>query len=800
MSLSFKSAPVQAFTNRDQTYFVSYPFPGPGNSSHDPGEGGGGSELIVVKQGGVYKPAYRSSLVPGTLPAGDYPAQPTLTGSEDWWPCGLHGYGRVSWSPNFGVVISGVTGLAPDGVVRTVNASFVYWDMSNLNQQNRWRYIAPFWGTGGELSGGSYLPNSWTCHFGYDHALKSDLVYRFDERRIYRISGAWPGQASLGAAVFTLTGAQESAGYILDVGGYNGNGGMERVGIPWRNEWWILQCPQSAVLTQRLWGFNTGTGVLFDITLPAGVTSRFGGSGQYPGNLCLSVDPLSQRVIAAQADTTQTPITENGTSKWPLILWEVDAAARTFTPIWFTNPPNVICADKNNGINLFTWAGGFRHIYWDTYTLSNVVWPAVVGSRSQGGSKPRQIYIAKNGAPRNITFSSQTITQNAPDLYLRQKHTEYAYRPSDGRVYCHGGDQERPSSGDGNQSIWSFVPDNFEATWREDQSKTFTGKPIRPANIDENGWQVRADEFWMMPGYPYPTTINFGGNLRHGDYAAASDMNVGEWATATGGTSNQFWKWNQGTNLWTTYPIDPASGETGPFGNETVGGTKLNSSQQLRWYYDSAADRMAIASYGGSVLLQAPCVKMVEFVAGIPKYRVFKANRLTNGSATLPDGRVTPNPLWREDRAGIDSTTGYLYNWNATNGDLFRIQTWTAPGNYAYPTYIEPGSGHTMLPVEWCCKLPTTTETGNAVFFLPINGVCWIVTITASGRARVYSWAPGDAHAWEHDTPAGMFCTAAFVYEAGGVKKIMLLGGVYVYQQGAIGAANWNKVWTGMIS
>lgn len=791
MTLSYRSAPVQAYNARDQVKFLTFPWPTPAG---DGGLGGGGSESITVKMG---TDDYRLAWKDGSVPAGfGYLAQPTLTGAEDWWLHGIHGYGRVTWSPRYGVVVTGTVGLRTNGTVGHVNASYFVEDTPGVNQSFTWKYMAPYYSTGGE--GGA---NAWDYHLGWDIALQSDLVVVREERRVYRISGSFGTTATRGAAVWTMTAAHQAAGYLLDCD--FPASGFDRIHLPWRTEWWIVQVYDSAGPTPMIWGFNrsqSGDSSAFNVGIDSAAMTRI--TSLFPDNLCLSVDQMGQRVIAAQADVLAAPTTDNGQTKYPLLLWEINASTRAWTPITLNSPLYVTAPGKSRGHNPMCWHGGFRWIYWDKHgdTGSNTYYQtpstSLGYSYSEGGFKPRLIYIPKSGAPRNITFTSNAAGTMAVvgDGWTDQKHQEYTYRPANDRVYLSGGDIN--GGGDGQQSIWSFDPENAPATLTQEESFNFVGRPVRPANVDEHGMQIRNDEFWMIYGYPYPTSINIAGNMRHGTWESAVNQNVSTWHDETGGTQ-VLWKWNPTTRVWTTHALTAAAGETGPFGNETIDPLqKITSAHQKRWYYDSAADRMAIAANGGNVLYQTTCAKFVEFSTGSPKYRVFVANRLFSGATTLPDGRSVTNPLWTEDSAAIDSTTGYLYVYNNATGDLYRIKTWTSVGNTAYPSYSHNGQPH--LPVEWCCKLPATPGTANVTKMVCMHGSVWVVITYAAGRARVFSWAPTDSHAWEHDTPYGMCCGAIAVYKHAGVDKMVAIGGAAVSAQR--NGPPYKRIWTGAVT
>lgn len=804
MTLSYRAAPVAWYNGRDQVRFRSHGFPTP---YPDPGLGGGGSETITVRQDGTYKLAWSF-----TPPAG-YPANPTLVGGERFWLHGFHNYGRISFSPRFGIIVCGIVGLRSNGTIGHANYAFLP-DESGTSSENldwprsgeaisTWKYIAPFLGDGGENTA-----SSWSYHLGFDHALQSDLVYNKNDRSIRRISGSWPNQATLGAEIWRQTAAHLTAGYNLNFSEVSS--GYDRISLPWRNEWWIVQLTDdvATVNTNKIWGFNytqAGDSSAFEVTIPTSIRSLFG-TANTTANLCLSVDQTSRRVIAASPDSSATPVVENSLNKYPLRLWEIDPATRQWTDINITNPPNVCLIGKAPGSNLLTWSGGFQWIYWDIYGGGqNYIWqtPNALG-RSTGGYKPKIIKIPRASQSRTITFTARDCGNFPYSSWTRQKHTEYAYRTTNGRVYSHGGDWSGAPSADmmadGSQAIYSFNPENPSGTMVEEQDPVFANRAIRPVHPDENGWiyRIPTDEFWMMYGYPYPTTTD----STHTGYVQGESIDrtvnpTGDWLTATGGGSEVFWRWNPNTKVWTTFPVIPASGETAPFGNETLANNHtITGSHQLRWYYDPAADRIVVPAFGGNVTYQAPCVKFIEFTTGSPRYRVFKAN---NGPTITPDGRPTnSNPLWNEDRAAFDSTNGYLYTLYPATGDVFRIQTWTAPGNYTYP--VVGGGGDPSLPVSYCCKVPPTVGSKNQFHMHAINGVLWIIWISASGRTRVFSWAPGETFAWEHtEIPNDLTTTNTCKYGAAGSEKLMLIPGTYAYSQPAF-ASSWNKVWTGVIT
>ena len=798
MTLSYKAAPVAIYDGNDRIFFKSFPWPTPGG---DPGLGGGGSESITVKMGaGDYRLAWN-----GSPPSGlGYPASPTLAGSEPFWIHGIHGYGRVTWSPTYGVVVSGVSGLSPTGTVRHINTYFHH--SNDVNPDHCWKYMGKWYGYGGSGQPG---PDAWDYHFGFDHGLQADLVCVIEENRLYTISGSAGSPATRGTTpVWSATAAHISAGYLLNCG--FGGSGLDRVNLGWRNEWWIAQVLDSGDGSNAIiWGFNrsqTGDSSAFTVAIPSAARSRL--TSGYPDNLALTVDQTGHRIFAYQADILASSQAQNGRTKFPLLLWEIDPVTHSWTQVSIPSTLYVTPPGKSRGHNPMCWANGFRWIYWDVLGDSggNIYYAtpdSTAGfSYTQGGFRPINIFIPKNGAPRNITFTSNAAGSipGIGDGWTGQKHNEYQYRTANDRVYLSGGDID--GGGDGQQGIYSFDPENAASTMTVEQNPIFTGMEVRPVWPDEHGWAYKAatDEFWFIYGYPYPTYI---GPPEQGTWPAAANLSDSTWHSTTGGTQ-VLWKWNPTTKVWTTHTLSAASGETGPFGGETVDPlTKITSAHQKRWYYDSVANRLVIAAYGGSITLQTPCVKIVELSSGSPQYRVYVANRLASVPSgnvmTFGDGRqinIGVTPLWNEDSAAFDSTTGYLYVYNTATGDLLRVKTWTSVGNTAYPTYSFAGQAH--LPVEWCCKLPATPGTANLTKFAVMHGAAWAVITTASNRARVFSWAPGDAHAWEHDTPYGMCAGAITVYKKAGVDKLMAIGGAAI--KTLRNAPPYKRIWTGAVS
>lgn len=769
MSVSYRAAALALYNNRRHYFYQTFPWPNM-DTTVDTGVGAGGSNCITVYTNNEFRIAWNSAGVAGgSLPPPGWTAQPTLTGAESWWPHGYHSYGRATCSPNYGYILSGCQGLRQNGGVGIMHACYWYPYANDANTANSWAYLAPSSGPEGEKGA-----NAWNFHLGFDYRLRKDLVVMGidgDIRlRVQSINGVYPNVPTLGPLVWEGTPSEYTAGYRFY---YVQNPGGDRFNLPWVGKWWVLDLANTVFGAPKIWGFSslTPSNPIFDVPIANGVAARM--TGGFRANLAMAVDHVNQRVIAGQADITEAP---DASLRYPLILWDVNPDTFVWTPITFSGAPplRVRAPGEANIHNPFHHAGGFQFNWWDRDGNNDASshYGIVSGSNnlkfSTGGHVWSQIYVPTTPAPpRSVTLHEWTFNSAGviTGEWCRQKHVSYAQRGADGRIYSHGGDCGGVGAGSYNQIIVSFDPED-PASFLIEQPEAITGKAFRPFHPDENGWEWLASrgEFWMS--YMYA-----------GSFTAFTDFDSrAEWESLTGGSFSRAWRWNPSTKIWTNNAITPAAGfewATWKQG-DGVGG---------RWYHDPGADTMVAICFNTDSCITV--MKCSDYT-----FRQYPATRLHDGATTLPDGRdpyaiMGAKGRWYcgDDRAAMDPATGMLYFWNSYTGDVYRCDTRAA--SYPY-------QGVQYLPITWCCRLPCTYETRNLTHFMWAKGALWVLSV-----GRLYSWAPGESRAWEHDLPVHVMGTACCVYTKGGDQRLLFFGsdGPYTYLQRHTGISSRDKTW-----
>lgn len=757
MALSTGIAIVQRWWD-DQWWQFTPPFPTAGN---DPGWGGGGSHTLTIQKDGRYHLGY----LPGFSYANYWP-NPTLQagqldGTEVWYPHGLHNYGRVAYSPSLGVVISNATGLSADGRIGLIHMCFPWFNRLG-HPRTRWTHIG---NPGDVIQGGS----QWSQYFGYDIALKRDLVTW--RNQLYELIGTYvDAQDSrrlpvLGTRVFD--GSSTNAPWFGDPA--TGQTIENRIQLPWRREWWIWNAGNEGA-PGTLYVFRLATNSWTTIPLPAEVQARL--ASRNGANLAIATDMTNRRVIAAQCDVMVAPTIVEGAERYPLVLWQIDTSNYSFTRISLAAPILITRFDKAVVAPL-SWNGGERFMFWDPWNLAYAMKPATDGTAagspwpvSEGGFKPKEIFIPRARAPRQITWTPRTFPTTFGNYLLdnfnSQKHVEYAYRPTDGRVYAHGGDK----TGSSDSNILSFQPESPASLRIDKPACPATPRFLQPRRPDENGWQYRAvsDDFWHAPGY------NFG------SFPMCDVMSDADWQSLGGG-EGKLWRWNPRTGIYTTFdPVfvpDPAVARqftsTFPAGEYTA----------KRWYYDPGTDVLVRPVFSDGSVALLDCATLT-FRRAFAKFEESARTQRRDGS------EITS---WGMDRAALDPATGRLY---CSSG----IDVWEIDTRAAF-SRRDLGYGQTVsvLPARW--KFAMRPGQWNLTHMVWAQGALWIVISSRNLRIRCFSWAPGEVEATEHPTPLAMIGTAAVTYRSGSSDRILVVGNL---SAGAAGIGNLNSYHTGVIS
>lgn len=795
MTVSARCSPL-SFLTHDRVLFREFPFEFAGG---DPGGGSGGSSSIAVELSpGNFTVAWVSygslSVQSGAFPPPGYgyPAQPArtaLAAAVNWWPQGFHHYGMVSWSPNFGVVVSSRVGLLPSGEVVPHNFCYPYIP----NATRRWTFLAYSSVTNDGQNPYGTNPNAWYRHLGFDIKRRKDLVLWEDNLffgseflAIYETSAAMP--TVRGAKVWQGTNGDRALGRH-----FKGGGGVQVVQIPWLGVWWVAQISQGALDPgNKIWGFTptttpannaSPTAAGFDVPIPPDVRAR-----SADGNLHLVVDQMGRRVFAYQANTSAAPVAVNGLARYPLLIWEVNPGTFAWTPVNFAASMVVSVGGKVN-LAPMAYYGGSRFMYLDTRDAASASWgseltipgaPIPGQSKRTGGFFVREIFIPKANPARTITWTQRTWSGTLGPNFSNQKHVEMAFNSGDGRMYCFGGDHwpysasappaadpGGPESGSYNNQVMSFSPESGSDLQLEESACPAVRSTNHPIRVDENGFQFRptSSEFFMMVGY---SLANWNNQCGWGTRA--------EWEAAGGGNQGKVWKWKKGTGWTNAGPYKPKPGFVARQWSQ-------GEDHCRRWYYDSGADKLVAAAYGAGAdaALQTPTIQILDCTpngAGQFEFAKYHAGVCFNGQGgdvtKLPDGRpyidvvAGANAMWRSDRAAVDPATGHAYVYQPATGDIFRIHTRSDFWNY---------QGFPAARVDWVCRaIPSGSRSLNLAHFIWARSALWMFFQSGTGRLRVFSWANGEVSPTEHATPEGAVGTSVAKYIVGAEERICVTG------------------------
>jgi len=784
MTVSARSSPL-AFFYHDRVTFREFPFE---FARGDPGLGAGGSSSIAVEVSpGNFTVAWAShgsfpSVAHGSFPPAGfgYPPQPALTGRENWWPQGFHHAGRVSWSPNFGVVVSSVIGLLPSGEVVPHNYCFPFIP----NRQRKWTFLAYSSQITDNRNPYGTNPNAWWMHLGFDIKRRKDLVavetsVGTQQLEFYEISGSIP--ASRGAKVWQGTSGDRALGRSLWT-----EGGCQRIQIPWLGVWWVIQYGQSAPATDQIWGFSPTSAPAsglsaapagFPVSVPPEIHARAQAGG---GNLHFVVDQMGRRVFGYQANTNVAPTVVGGVQKYPLLIWEVNPSTFEWLPVSLS-PPLLVAVGSKVNLAPMAYLGGYRFAYFDQRDAASASWgsdlnisgnPIPAQVKRTGGFYVREIFIPKANAPRSMTWTQRTWSRLGGSTdWSGQKHVEMAFNTSDGRMYCFGGDHGSMgdttlTTGSYTNQVLSFTPESGADLALRSPSCPAMRSINHPIRVDENGFQYRpaSNEFFMMAGYSAGNWTNQCGWATRAEWEAAGGTNSGVWIWSVAGG------WRKGG------PMVPKAGFAGRAWTQ-------GEDHCRRWYYDASADKLLAAAFGSfpDTALQTLTVQILDCTpnaSGQFEFAKYRADKCANGPSgdvnKLPDGRPITDTvngaigMWRSDRAAVDPSTGHFYVYQPATGDVFRIHTragfWTFEG---FPA----------ARVEWVCRaLPSGSRSYNLAHFIWAKNALWMFFQSGTGRLRAFSWTNGEPAPMEHPTPTGAVGTSVAKYVSGTDERICVIG------------------------
>ncbi|MCC7144248.1 MAG: hypothetical protein IT349_19305 [Candidatus Eisenbacteria bacterium] len=636
-----------------------------------------GDTVTEQAQGGGTPFTWRR-ITPLNLPA--QPSNAQLVAAKRWWPLGFHHWGQVTWSRNYGIVVSSRMGLTPEGLVTQCNFCYPY----TVYGPRKWIFLGPSSIVGQNYSQYYSNTHAWYKHLGYDLRLRQDIVVREDNRTgqwlsVYALTPGPNFPATVQQKIWQGTDGDRAAGVRF---GYEGAGGCLAVQIPWLSQWWVVQFKDDGS-ENKLWGFSPQTGTnwtignnglgggistrnSFDITVPSQVQALCATSGR---NISICVDQFNKRVFAFQVDTNAAPQLVKNENKYPVLCWQINPSTPTapWTAVQLSTVSGVLRAGKTTFsaggvLNPVAWFGGSRFMLHDaveagtnaTYGAflnadpahatgnpprSNI--PATAGAwggsgypfenQRTGGFAIAEICIPTASQPRYLTCTARdTVIPSGwgPDWHAF-KHTAVTHgSAADGRVYLFGGDVSGVPGSPGSYStaLFSLTPE-IGTDLRLDSPN---GNPQAsypsaqgPIGVDENHIDYRpaSNDLWHFTGY----------GPGHISWPQCGWPTIEAWHAA-GGTSEGIYRYNFTTG-W-THPIYP------PFNSSSTPSNCYDNPDGIpidgvlfRWcqgepsckrmYLDVGTDRMIGQAYGDNTIQM---VNIFPDVSGsnVGKYMITK--------------------------------------------------------------------------------------------------------------------------------------------------------------------------------
>jgi hypothetical protein len=730
-NLQLKAFPVEEY-HGDSMLQRTPPYINPAN---DAGVGGGGGETATVIIGGVPTPVWalrtESNLQTKPTDNAGY-AQPALSGTEGWFPNGMHSFGRTTFSKRHGVIVSSCAGVNPN--TRRVEFGIcAFGPESSLGQRTitgespRWRFVLPASESG--------------LVIGWDRNFNSDLVVGPNGRSVHVMNdGTLP--ATRGAQICEMPFAL----YETEQWRYDdfGRAGFQRVHVWWRQEWWVLQITESGDMNYKpntIWRFNTQTGAYSVVGFPQAVRDRLSG-----GNLSIAVDEYNQRIFAIQQDAT--PPAESWASLAPALIWQIDP--NPATPTWtqvsgLGSVPNIRPINPGQSRTPFVWMGGIRFHFMeamasDAETYGGQSLATYQAGRGNGGIAIYELQIPTANAPRRASFTKRSWEFARTRLNVElgaAKHQRWAFRSGDGRLYVCGGDWNNPgefsNTESGRNEMWSLVPEDPNSVRKE--QPYCTGAP-QPWNPDEVGWIHRpaSDDFWYARGYEHRL-----------DACSINSAVYQGW-----GGNNRMWRWSPASKAWINFNLSVTSPTAfWPSGESCTYMT-----------YDPTTDRIFRLGRDGGAGLVLNVVNCANV-----SYQTWHLASTRNRGGSI-DGFPVNSMSPQNDYHALDPATGYLYwvDWYTRN--LFRVDTRAGfDGSSQYEAFQ-----------YWVNKVPVAPPTENMLYMAWLGSFLVLVVRESLCRARVFTWKEGEATWTEHPTPWDFRCNSIAAYQASGSWKLFCNG------------------------
>lgn len=768
MTVSYRSAPLAGMHMDQWAHFTpAYCIP-PGTPA---GEiGGGGTNSLVAMIGGTPRPVRpTSSPFPGGL---GYPAAPTLTGSETWFPTGFHAYSRVKYSKTYGVVVTGMAALDPGGaIVSDGHACFNSHEVDPTGGHRKWRYMGR-------------QANDWFSYFEYDWAANRDLVVPVNnDDRINVLNGSLAALhagtiPTVGTQVWIASGSFVSGGRRLTVpSGHN-----PIYSLPWRNEFWIWQ--QNI---NTLYRINLTTGGWEDITIPAAVWDPNTMGYQY-----MCPDPVSRRMIFMRLDLTASPDTsQNGVARYPALFWAVDPANPSSPASWTFLGTSTRKLNNVSAANLraLLHVGGSRYFFLDPWNNTDVCFQTpfnVSGlpyQRTLGGGYPVEFYIKETNRPRTLIFARTTIpATNYSDAHGRsfsrrawnaQKHSDMAYNPLTGRMWHAGGDVGGLSlASSGNAAMVSFSPTDIAGMQVEISQPATSSHTPHFKLTDQCGiaWRPADSCFWFNAAQNYPDANRIscpgwedvfdssGSAAQHAAWLAGINAAYG---TSFTDSSRLVWRVNPVTKVLT--PFEPqATGYPATLGAVWTHG---ESRKSFKWDCDPTTDRICqisrnLRDAGGGLVQDEPVCEVYN-----PSANTFESAACSFDEAN----NVSISGSSQGDYSTMDPANGRVYFYDYVYGYVFRVDVRAG-------TYTRNSKPH--FHTRRVCTMVPGWRTINRVYMKVANGVLFLILDNSSGRVRLFSFKDdgSETQPTEHNTPPFLLAKVMGRYQSGAEDRLMLVG------------------------